>query len=566
LRAVQILGSLARSRYVLAILAGLLLAAAFPNFNVAGLAWIAPGLILACALGKEGGEAFRIGYVAGLAHYLASLYWLLLIPYRWHGVPLGPAAGWLALGMFLALFPATWVWLLSSARTKRLSTDPPPAPANLIDSHLGASWGSRAIRALAGAALWVALEMLLARIFTGFPWNQLGASQHRLVPLLQIADVTGIYGVAFLAVWFSLSLLSAALILIRRPASKSAWLGEILMPTLVVALVFNMGLRQLKQATPPERVLKITLVQPSIPQTVIWDPNGADLRFREVLQLSEQALSNRTDLLVWPESAVPKLLRYDKATYEAIIDLAKRHHVWMIVGADDAEPKRKPDGNKDEADFFNSSFLISPEGRLVDRYKKRSLVIFGEYIPLVRWLPFVKWFTPIQSGFTAGEASGQFKLGDLDLTASILICFEDIFPHVTRSSVEARTDFLVNITNDGWFGTGAAQWQHAMSALLRTVENRRPLIRCTNNGITCWIDSYGRVQQVFQDPAGTAYGKGFMNFELPLPARHQPLTFYTLHGDVFGWICSAVGFLLLVPRLIGVWRRWFPGPEPVEKL
>src|SRR5512137_2390464 len=102
-----------RSRYLLAVLAGLLLAAAFPQVGIAGFAWVAPALMLAAALGKSGWESFRIGYVAGLDHYLASLYWLLLIPYRWHSIPLGPAAGWLSLSAYLALYPATWVWLLS---------------------------------------------------------------------------------------------------------------------------------------------------------------------------------------------------------------------------------------------------------------------------------------------------------------------------------------------------------------------------------------------------------------------------------------------------------------------
>src|SRR5262245_54126749 len=100
--------ALFRSRYLLAMVAGLLLAGAFPNVGIAGLAWIAPGLLVAAARGKDGWEAFRIGYVGGLIYYLASLYWLLLIPYRWHGIPFGPAAGWLALGAYNALFPAAW--------------------------------------------------------------------------------------------------------------------------------------------------------------------------------------------------------------------------------------------------------------------------------------------------------------------------------------------------------------------------------------------------------------------------------------------------------------------------
>src|SRR5215469_11698687 len=140
---------------------------------------------MAACLGTGGWERFRIGFVGGLTHYLVSLYWLLLIPYRWHSIPLGPAAGWLALGAFLALFPATWVWLAVRPRSKDI------AGANtgsfgfwILDfGLLPLTWFGRLLWSLSGAALWVALEMLVARIFTGFPWDLLGVSQYRMVPL-----------------------------------------------------------------------------------------------------------------------------------------------------------------------------------------------------------------------------------------------------------------------------------------------------------------------------------------------------------------------------------------------
>src|SRR6185436_17418691 len=124
------------------------------------------------------------------------------------------------------------------------------------------------------------------------------------------------------------------------------------------------------------------------PQTLIWDQTKDEERFQNLIQLSRDALTNRTDLLLWPEAAIPKLFRYDKSTYETVTGLARQNRVWIIVGADDAQPRQ--DG---KADYFNSSFLINPEGEVVQGYKKRGLVIFGEYIPLVRWLPFMKFFT-----------------------------------------------------------------------------------------------------------------------------------------------------------------------------
>jgi apolipoprotein N-acyltransferase len=521
-------------RFPLAIVAGLLLAAAFPKIGIAGFAWIAPGLMLAAALGKKGWENFRIGYVAGLAHYLASLYWLLLIPYRWHGIPLGPAAGWLALGAFLALFPATWVWIISPSQN---------------EGHvLPASWSRRTLWSLSGATVWVALEMIVARIFGGFPWNLLGGSLYRMTPLIQVSSITGIYGVSFLIVWTSLSILSAAVRLLRAPAMRSVWLAEIFLPILTVAILFAFGSHRLMHSPTSTRTLKVAFVQPSIPQTLIWDESKDDERFRDLLHLSEQALTNKTDLLLWPEAAVPKKVRYDKETYEAVTGLARKQHVWMIIGADDMEP-RPGAKSAEDIDYYNSSFLINPEGRIVRGYRKRALVIFGEYIPLEHVLPLFKWFTPVQGGFTPGERAIPFELDTLQIKTSVLICFEDIFPHLAREYVEPDTDFLVNLTNNGWFGEGAAQWQHAAAALFRAVENRRPLLRCANNGLTCWVDECGRMREFFRDAHGTIYGPGYMTTEIPLSSPEaRTTTFYNLYGDVFGCSCVGITVLMLISR------------------
>ena len=505
------------SRYPLAALAGLLLALAFPKAGIAGLAWIAPGLIAASALGKTGGQRFRIGYVAGLAYYYTSLYWLLLIPYRWHGIPFGPAAGWLALGSFLALFPAGWLWLVGKTRGQSSeSVQPAAGSARALGFALPTAWTGRTLWALTGAATWVAMEMTLARILGGFPWDLLGVSQYRMTPLIQIAAITGVYGISFLMVWFSLSLVSAGAMMVRHPSARSACIAEIFPPMLAVAILFNLGLRQVRHAPEAGRTLRVTLVQPSIPQTLIWDEGADDERLREVVRLSETALTNETDLLVWPESAVPKLLRYYPETLGLVTGLARRHHVWMILGADDMEQKPASTNAEDRL-FFNSSFLISPEGLLSERYLKRNLVMFGEYVPCQRWLPFLKWLTPAGDGFTPGARPAPFRMPSLGATASVLICFEDVFPHLGPDAASSEIDFLVNITNDGWFGNSAAQWQHAATAVFRAVENGLPLVRCANNGVTCWVDAQGRMQDPFQDDAGGVYGAGFKTIRLPLP-------------------------------------------------
>jgi apolipoprotein N-acyltransferase len=183
--------------------------------------------------------------------------------------------------------------------------------------------------------------------------------------------------------------------------------------------------------------------------------------------------------------------------------------------------------------------------------------MFGEYIPLLRWLPFLKYLTPIQDGFTPGSRAIPFNLTSLKVTTQVLICFEDTFPQLARAEVDPDTDFLVNLTNDGWFDEGAAQWQQAATGLFRAVENHRPLIRCANNGLTCWVDARGVLRDIFRDANGGVYGKGFLRAEIPLPAEGagRELTFYTRHGDWFGWSCVGISGVLLAVKL-GRGRFW----------
>ncbi len=540
-------------RFPFAIFAGLLLAAAYPKLGIAGFAWVAPGLMLAAAHGRIGLEAFRIGYVAGLTFNLGALYWLLHIPVAGY-----PILGWLALSAYLALYPGVWVWLLSGKLT-------------------GGGWTQRTLWALAGAALWVALEMIVGRLFSGFPWLFVGNSQFQLLPLIQIASVTGVYGVSFLVVWASLALYSAALAILRQPTMRHAWMSEIALPLIAVVGVFAFGVSRLREPTSDTSTLRVTFIQPAIPQTMIWDVNENTNRFQQLLDLTIEALDaardagKPTDLLLWPEAALPQ---FDDASFVAITNLIQTHYLWMIFGADEVEWRETAPGQHDY-DVFNSAFLFDPAGQCTAIYRKRNLVIFGEYIPLVRWLPFVKWLTPIGGGFTAGDRVVPFVLDPVDkpsvasdsaspeglhqrsVRTATLICFEDVFPNLVREYVHEDTDFLVNLTNDGWFGESAEQWQHAASAVFRAVENGVPLLRCCNNGLTCWIDGRGRMRDIFRDEAGSIYGTGHLTMEIPLlpSGERRVMTFYNRHGDWFGWNCVAVATLALIQRIRGVVRH-----------
>jgi apolipoprotein N-acyltransferase len=527
-----------RSGYLIAILAGLLMAAAFPKIGIAGFAWVAPALLLFAAHGKNPGDAFRAGYVGGISFWLASLYWLLLIPVAGY-----PILGWVALSAFVAIYFGIWTWLL----------------AGKIGSG---NWARRNLWSLAGAAAWVALEMVRTRFLGGFPWNLLGTSQYQLTPLIQIASVTGVYGISFLVVWASLSLFSAGWMIFSKPNSRFAWQPEIFLPLFAVAGLFAFGEMKLLGKIPAASTLRVTMIQPSVPQNLIWDENENSNRFQQLLALTESALTNETDLLIWPEAAVPEL---STNNYVAITNLVRTHHIWMIFNADDVVPRANATNEYDNDDF-NAAFLFDLDGNCAAVYHKRKLVIFGEFVP-----PFLKWFTPITGGYEAGNFPAQFEMNrwggrprepviELNngsrgrpphqtVKTSPLICFEDMFPQTARDSVQGETDFFVNLTNDGWFGKGAEQWQQMAAAIFRAVENGVPLVRCCNNGVTCWIDSHGALRQIFKDETGGIYGAGAMTFELPLPDERPAPTFYNRHGDWFGWGCVILTVAVAARRI-----------------
>ncbi|HRZ99970.1 MAG TPA: apolipoprotein N-acyltransferase [Candidatus Paceibacterota bacterium] len=599
------------ARLLVAGIAGLATACAFPKPGIAGLGWVGPGLMLVSAVGLRGREVFGLGYAAGLVQWLVALGWLLYIPF-----PSGAMAGWLSLSAYLALYPAFWVWgcwkVAESFGHGKSILDPHPNPAamgayrpgestgeselleefcrtgdpthsyrlhemvqrgftrlNLLRAmaacHADTSWLYRMTWPVACAALWVAGEMVMARLWTGFPWNFLGVSQYQVLPVIQISSITGVYGVSFLMVWFAVAGMGAALSLLHHPAQPRMAMTETFLPLFAVASVMVFGLTRLRASEAAEAPVKMALVQPSIPQTLIWDPQEDTRRFEKVLELSKLALRTRPDLLVWPEAAIPKMLRYDDVMLQAVTNLARDHKTWMVVGADDAEPSRKP-GKEGETDFFNASFLIDPEGRLAARYCKRRLVVFGEYVPLQPWFFFLRWFTPIRDGFTPGHGPFPFDLEPPKIRISVLICFEDTFPHLVRVSADETTDLLLNLTNNGWFGESSAQWQHAANAVFRAIENGLPLVRCANNGLTCWVDPQGRLRGVNADDPADVYGPGFKIFDVPL-RRDRPghPTVYQRYGDWFGWGCAGIS-ALLVARCLGFRRfRFFSGNTDADQ-
>ncbi len=289
-------------------------------------------------------------------------------------------------------------------------------------------------------------------------------------------------------------------------------------------------------------------MQPAIPEAVIWDPSQTTNRLRKVLELSHTALAANPDLLVWPEAAMAGVLGRNRFTQETIGALLRTHRAWMVFGGNDTQP-RPGAVSPGDVDAYNAAFLINPKGDLIERYYKRHLVMFGEYMPGARLLPFLARLRSAGAGLLPGERDVEFRMENPRARFAPLICYEDLFPHEVRRRVTDATDFLLNLTNDGWFGRSAAQWQHAQTALFRAIENGLPLVRCANTGLTCWIDAHGRVHDTYFPGSKDIYGPGCKIVEVPLRGASSKCraTFYNRHGDWFGWSC--VGLTIAA----GVW-------------
>jgi apolipoprotein N-acyltransferase len=526
------------SRFLVCFLAGILFAVAFPKFNLPVLAWLAPGVVLWLAHDRSGKCVFQSGFLSGLGCWLVMMYWLLLIPFHLYGL-----GAYLVQSAVGAACMGAWCWLcwrLWPARNR--------AAEDLGTQWMTLTFWERLRWPILCAGAWVLTELTLARFLPGFP-GFLGASQFRWLALIQISSFTGIYGVSALMAWLSVSLFGIALSLWTEKARTRWLLVQLAPPLLGFAGVLVYGRHELSAVDETPKHYKIALVQPAIPQPAIWDPNERTNRFLKLLRLSQAALAEKPKLLVWPETALPEMIARNQFTQDAIVDLLHGHGSWMILGAADYDSHPSGSG-RDEIQWFNSAFLINPAGDMAVRYHKRHLVPFGEFMPGARLFPVVSRLRAAGAGLTPGDRPGLFHLTEPPANCSVLICYEDLFPDEVRESLTPETDFLLNLTNDAWFGDSAAQWLHLVNALFRTVELRVPLVRCCNNGISCWIDARGRLHNVEFADSPNVYQSGYKLIEVPLAGSEtgQHPTFYRQFGDLFGWSCVAlVAFFVLLP-------------------
>ncbi len=504
---------------LLAALSGGLLILAFPKPDLGWLAFIALVPLLWAIRGQTPVRAFYFGTLAGLIFYLISVSWVTHSMTAYGGVPFALSAlALLVLAAYLALYLG--VFAMGAAWMARM-----PWPLNL----------------LAPSALWIGLEYLRTYALTGLPWILIGYTQYQNSVLLPIASVAGVYGLSFIVV-----LINVALTQLAGGAPNRLQTTAV---TGAVVLILVWSPRFLSPAstalsTGPsmpvgaEQTLSVAIVQGNIDQALKWDPAMQAATIEQYRRLSLEAAKEAPALIVWPETAVPFFLRYEPALIDRVLDIAAETGSYLLVGSPDAEPTAAADPTPR---YRNSAFLISPQRELLSKYDKIHMVPFGEYVPLKSVLFFVNKLAYGIGDFEGGQTYTVFDTPGGRFSTTI--CYEVIFPDQVRRYVKEGAEFLVNITNDAWFGRTAAPAQHLAMAVLRAVENRRYLVRAANTGISAMVDPSGRILRT-----SDLFVPAVIADQIRVERTH---TFYTRYGDLFAWICV----IFVIAVFIAAWAR-----------
>jgi apolipoprotein N-acyltransferase len=501
-------------RQGLAFLFGVLAAAAMPPVDLVPLLLLAFTGLLWLEDGCDGAWAsFRLGWSFGFGFFLAGMYWVAAalfvdIGEFWWLVPFA-AAG---LPAVLALYCG--VALAATRLAGRLRF-------------------GRTARIFAFAVAWTAAEWLRGHLFTGLPWNLVGYAWSGGFPgailMLQTTAWVGIYGLSLVTVLAaSLPALLGDFSLVPLSAGRR-W-APALAAVLLIAVPAGLGAARLQSSPTVLTSVWLRLVQPSIPETLKWNPAAAEANFRRLVGLSEAPSSHPLAAVVWPEAAVPFLLSRDPAHRRALGAVAPKGG-YLLTGALRADPPPGP-----VTRIWNSLEAIDDDGRILAHYDKAHLVPFGEYVPFRGLLPIDK-ITPGTMDLSAGPGPRTLALRGLPAVGP-MICYEAIFPHAIVDEAQ-RPDWLLNVTNDAWYGRSSGPFQHFAIARTRAVEEGLPLIRVANNGISGEIDPEGRVLgRLNLDAIGYA--------DMALAAPHRR----TLYAEAGDWSLLVVLCLAALPAAL----------------
>ena len=495
-------------RGMLAIASGILIALSFPSPGFSFLAWIALLPLLIALEESTPQMAFRIGLTCGITAYAFILYWLNIVFVRYGHLPWSVSIPvYLLLVLWLAMFYG-------------LSTG---------IARLGELAGIKAAFTLPVA--WVAFDFIRSFLFSGFAWAMLGHSQFRTLPLIQIADLAGVYGITMLIVLANIVLHRALRAVsgagVPYPAKSLVVLLILLFGTLFYG--FN---RLNEPETDLSKPLRVALIQGNISQDVKWSPAFRESTIEAYERLTRKASKGGVDLIVWPESAVPFFFQDEPLQAERIRRLAREMNACILFGSPAHELRNG------RSTFLNSAFLLSPNGETLGRADKMHLVPLGEYVPLGGILTFINKLVVGIGDFSPGERAVALDIGSTKL--GVQVCYEVIFPELARQYVRAGARVLVAITNDAWFGRSSAPYQHLAISTFRAIETRTPLIRAANTGVTAIVDHNGHISTMTG-----LFVEAYRSGEIQ-PGSGKSL--YLTIGDLPAWLCVLLtsGIALLV--------------------
>jgi len=542
-------------------LSGALAVGCFAPFEQGWACWIALTPLLGAVWFSGAGSKRRwlrdllLGYVAGVVFFWGVFSWLYTVT-----VP-----GLVLVGLYMGVYFAIWSWFAglvrpeSPARDEKKKTptvhrstfnlqlqkeDPPDEPPEARSQWL------RSVHnlwlAFILAAAWTALEWVRGWMFSGWGWNGLGVALHNILPLIQVAEFTGVAGLTFLVVFANVIAIATVRrfiletkVQVRRPHYDFT----LTMAAIVGLCGYGIRLLGVERET---IALRVAAVQANVPREEKFSAEFQSKTFAQFDRLTRLALTSQPplQLIVWPESSTPAPVLLDEENHRFVMNLSASIKTDLLLGTIDA------DKNGD----YNAALLVSGGGGNIQVYRKLHLVPFGEYVPGRHTVPFISRIVgdQVPADFTRGKEPVVFRLTTDRVMAAPLICFEDTLGELTRQFVLRGANLLVNVTNDGWFLRSAGSRQHLENALFRCIETRRPMVRAANTGVTCFVNQFGRVTQTLLDAKGSQFTEGVLTGTLPIPVDGE-LSFYARHGELFAKICGDLSLLFLflqVPLLV----------------
>lgn len=494
---------------LLAISSGLLLIVIFPRLNLEVIAWFALIPLFYAIQGKKPHHSFYLGLIAGFVTFFGLVYWVFIAVSRYGNLNyLLSAFVLILLVSYLSLFMGAFAFLL-----------------RYLEDRLGLK------EVVTAPFAWVSLEYVRSFLFTGFPWESLGYSQFLFLPLIQASDITGVYGISFLIVLANALLFNIFYNWFLKREKK--FYREVAFTFFLFTITLVYGgwrLADVRKKTEAFSTIKAAVIQGNIDQSKKWDPTFQDDTVKIYRDLSFKAAKSSPSLIIWPESAMPFYFQSNARYRDIVFNISKETGSYLLFGS----PAYRRGGGK--MGYFNSAFLISPSGNVLGRYDKVHLVPLGEYVPLGKYLYFIDKLVEGTGAFSPGKRIGPlvFSLGK----PGVFICYEAIFPNLVRKFVNRGANFLINLTNDAWYGKTSAPYQHLSMVTFRAVENRVFIARAANTGISSIIDATGKIRS-----ATGIFTRGFIVDTIRLGRVH---TFYTEFGDIFAQICLGITLIMVV--------------------